>query len=110
MRIVRCFVTQAPDPDKVMTPDDELYRRSILARSRNYLLGYALRDQEWVLWMDVDIVWVRAHQTLTLNPCHALTLSKPQPASKLPGCATVRLRLLLDGGTAAIRMGVLGIA
>ena len=42
-----------------MTPDDEQYRRSILARSRNYLLSYALRNQEWVLWLDVDIVWVR---------------------------------------------------
>ncbi len=50
---------QAPDPDKVMTPDDEQYRRSILARSRNYLLSYALRNHEWVLWLDVDIVWVR---------------------------------------------------
>ena len=50
---------QAPDPEKVMTPDDELYRRSILARSRNYLLSYALRNHEWVLWLDVDIVWVR---------------------------------------------------
>ena len=40
--------------------DDEVYRRQILARSRNYLLAYALRNQEWALWIDVDIVWVRS--------------------------------------------------
>lgn len=50
---------QAPDPEKVPTADDEVYRRQILARSRNYLLSYALRNHEWVLWMDVDIVFVR---------------------------------------------------
>ncbi len=61
-----------------MTPDDEQYRRSILARSRNYLLGYALRNQEWVLWLDVDIVWVR-FQTLALNPTQSQPHINPQP-------------------------------
>ncbi len=31
-------------------------RRSILARSRNYLLSCALQEQEWVLWIDVDVI------------------------------------------------------
>jgi glycosyltransferase involved in cell wall biosynthesis len=31
-------------------------RRSVLARSRNYLLFRALDDQDWVLWLDVDVV------------------------------------------------------
>ena len=31
-------------------------RRSILAKSRNHLLFRALTDQDWVLWLDVDIV------------------------------------------------------
>ncbi|HEY0757683.1 MAG TPA: hypothetical protein VGD59_00310 [Acidisarcina sp.] len=31
-------------------------RRAALARSRNYLLSRALRDEQWVLWLDVDIV------------------------------------------------------
>jgi len=31
-------------------------RRAILARSRNHLLFHALDDEEWVLWMDVDVV------------------------------------------------------
>ena len=31
-------------------------RRVILAKSRNYLLSRALRDEEWVLWLDVDVI------------------------------------------------------
>lgn len=30
-------------------------RREILARSRNRLLGGALRDEDWVLWLDADL-------------------------------------------------------
>jgi mannosyltransferase OCH1-like enzyme/UDP:flavonoid glycosyltransferase YjiC (YdhE family) len=30
-------------------------RRSIQARSRNYLLSQALQDEAWVLWIDVDV-------------------------------------------------------
>ncbi len=33
----------------------QLQRRSILARSRNYLVAKALRDEDWVLWIDVDV-------------------------------------------------------
>lgn len=31
-------------------------RRSVLARSRNQLLFRALRDEAWVLWLDVDVI------------------------------------------------------
>lgn len=31
-------------------------RRAVLARSRNHLLFHALDDEEWVLWMDADVV------------------------------------------------------
>jgi hypothetical protein len=31
-------------------------RRAVLARARNHLLFRALRDQDWVLWLDVDVV------------------------------------------------------
>jgi peptide chain release factor subunit 1 len=31
-------------------------RRAILARARNHLLFHALRDEDWVLWLDVDVV------------------------------------------------------
>jgi glycosyltransferase involved in cell wall biosynthesis len=37
-------------------PAYQLARRNILARSRNQLLFRALRDENWVLWMDVDII------------------------------------------------------
>ncbi|MBN1148032.1 MAG: glycosyltransferase [Anaerolineales bacterium] len=36
-------------------PSEQRRRRSILARSRNYLLARALRDEDWVLWIDVDV-------------------------------------------------------
>ncbi len=35
---------------------EQFTRRSILARSRNLLLSLALRDEQWVLWMDVDLL------------------------------------------------------
>jgi glycosyltransferase involved in cell wall biosynthesis len=31
-------------------------RRTILARSRNHLLFHALDDEDWVLWLDVDVI------------------------------------------------------
>ena len=31
-------------------------RRKILAKSRNHLLFHALNDEDWVLWLDVDVV------------------------------------------------------
>lgn len=34
----------------------QVLRRTALARSRNHLLSRALRDQDWVLWLDVDVV------------------------------------------------------
>jgi peptide chain release factor subunit 1 len=34
----------------------QLQRRRVLARARNHLLSRALGDQDWVLWLDVDVV------------------------------------------------------
>lgn len=31
-------------------------RRAVLARARNHLLFSALRDHDWVLWLDVDVI------------------------------------------------------
>ncbi len=31
-------------------------RRTSLARSRNHLLSRALDDEDWVLWLDVDVI------------------------------------------------------
>jgi mannosyltransferase OCH1-like enzyme/UDP:flavonoid glycosyltransferase YjiC (YdhE family)/glycosyltransferase involved in cell wall biosynthesis len=36
-------------------PSQQRQRRSILAKSRNYLLIQALQDEDWVLWIDVDV-------------------------------------------------------
>ena len=37
-------------------PHLQVGRRSVLARSRNHLLFRALDDEDWVLWLDVDVV------------------------------------------------------
>ena len=34
----------------------QIERRRVLARSRNHLLFHALDNEEWVLWMDVDLL------------------------------------------------------
>ena len=34
----------------------QLPRRKILAKSRNHLLFRALKDEDWVLWLDVDVI------------------------------------------------------
>jgi hypothetical protein len=34
----------------------QLIRRTVLARSRNHLLFRALDDEDWVLWLDVDVI------------------------------------------------------
>ena len=34
----------------------QLERRVVLAKSRNHLLFRALRDEDWVLWIDVDVI------------------------------------------------------
>jgi Anp1 len=57
-------------------PSYQLVRRSILARSRNTLLFRALRDEEWVLWIDVDVV---DYAPLTLDALIATGLDIVQP-------------------------------
>ena len=37
-------------------PAFQVARRTTLARSRNHLLFGALKDEDWVLWLDVDVV------------------------------------------------------
>ena len=37
-------------------PGFQLARRAVLARCRNHLLFRALRDEDWVLWLDVDVI------------------------------------------------------
>jgi hypothetical protein len=37
------------------SPAFQIPRRTILAKSRNHLLMHALEDEDWVLWIDVDL-------------------------------------------------------
>ena len=37
-------------------PKIQFQRRSVLARSRNHLLFHALDDEDWVLWLDADVI------------------------------------------------------
>lgn len=37
-------------------PAVQIPRRAVIARSRNHLLFRALDDEDWVLWIDVDVV------------------------------------------------------
>lgn len=37
-------------------PAYQLLRRTSLARARNHLLSRALADEDWVLWIDVDVI------------------------------------------------------
>jgi GT2 family glycosyltransferase len=36
-------------------PSEQFNRRSTVAKSRNHLLARALEDEDWVLWIDVDV-------------------------------------------------------
>jgi peptide chain release factor subunit 1 len=37
-------------------PEIQYERRTVLARSRNHLLFRALTDEDWVLWLDADVI------------------------------------------------------
>ncbi len=44
-------------PDRPRWDDSvQLQRRAVLAKSRNALLFRALADEDWVLWLDVDVI------------------------------------------------------
>jgi len=45
-----------PDGVPRYTAVYQAQRRAVLARARNHLLFGALRDEDWVLWLDVDVV------------------------------------------------------
>lgn len=52
----RDFGYRLPAGQPRWAPHLQLERRSVLARSRNHLLSGALADEDWVLWLDVDVV------------------------------------------------------
>jgi peptide chain release factor subunit 1 len=52
----RDFGYRIPDGVARWEPSIQLERRSVLAKSRNHLLFGALADEEWVLWLDADVI------------------------------------------------------
>jgi hypothetical protein len=52
----RDFGFQLPAGVPRWSPRWQLERRTVLARSRNHLLSRALADEEWVLWIDADVI------------------------------------------------------
>ncbi len=50
------FGYQIPKGTPRWEPSIQLQRRTILARSRNHLLFHALEDEDWVLWLDADVI------------------------------------------------------
>jgi hypothetical protein len=53
--VKRDFGFRLPDGVPRWAPPLQLARRKVLARSRNHLLFAALEDEDWVLWLDVDV-------------------------------------------------------
>lgn len=53
--VERDFGLRLPEGTPRWSPAYQIPRRSVLARSRNHLLFAALNDEDWVLWMDVDL-------------------------------------------------------
>jgi hypothetical protein len=52
----RDFGFEIPAGTPRWSPQWQLLRRTTLARSRNHLLSRALVDEDWVLWIDADVI------------------------------------------------------
>ena|SRR2546426_9280698 len=52
----RDFGFRIPEGMPRWAPVLQIPRRSVISRSRNHLLSRALDDEDWVLWVDVDVV------------------------------------------------------
>ena len=78
-------------------PAYQLLRRSVLARSRNHLLFRALDDEDWVLWIDVDVI---DYPTDIVDTLLATKLDIVQPHCVLDrGGSTFDLNAWTDRGT-----------
>lgn len=71
-------------------------RRQILARSRNQLLFRALRDHDWVLWLDVDVIDYPSNLLETLIS-HDLPILHPDCVTT-PGGESFDKNAWKDGG------------
>lgn len=71
-------------------------RRAVLARARNHLLFAALEDEDWVLWLDVDVV---AYPPDIIERLLAVERDIVHPHCVIePGGATFDLNAWRDGG------------
>jgi peptide chain release factor subunit 1 len=52
----KSFGFQMPAGVPRWSPAFQRMRRGVLARARNHLLFHALDDEDWVLWIDVDVI------------------------------------------------------
>lgn len=77
-------------------PGFQLARRAILARARNQLLFRALREQDWVLWIDVDVIGYPADLIETLLS-HDLDILHPD-CVRSPGGESFDLNAWKDDG------------
>lgn len=50
------FGLQLPKSLPRWAPAYQIPRRNVLAKARNHLLSRALENEEWVLWLDVDVI------------------------------------------------------
>jgi hypothetical protein len=50
------FGLQLPPDQPRYAHHFQVRRRTVLARARNHLLFRGLRDEDWVLWLDVDVI------------------------------------------------------
>lgn len=77
-------------------PSLQAERRAVLAKSRNHLLIAALADEDWVLWIDVDLSWYPSDVLERL-----LATGKDIVAPhcvRTPGGPTFDLNAWVDGG------------
>jgi len=54
--VKRNFGLTLPTSVPRWTPSLQIMRRSVLAKARNHMLFRALHDEDWVLWLDVDVL------------------------------------------------------
>lgn len=80
----RDFNFQMPKGIPRWEPAFQLARRQILARSRNHLLFAALGDEDWVLWIDVDMDEFPSH-TIQRLLSHERDILQPHCVTKAGG-------------------------
>ncbi|QCK87811.1 hypothetical protein E8L99_19650 [Phreatobacter aquaticus] len=95
--VKRDYGFRMPEGVPRWAPAYQLIRRANLARARNQLLFRALRDEDWVLWLDVDVVDYPADLIERLL-AYQLDIVHPHCVIE-PGGKTFDLNAWRDNGT-----------